>query len=190
MPRTTKGPTVQVRVKRLFEALLDFANWEFDECDSKIQVNWQAEDSVNPKLIVRTTLADLHWLTKKDNYPGELTKPQIREALNRLKDFLKILEDNRTQTQGVDTWHFTLTLWSKWSKDKEKNLQQFDLLWKNSRSDNSKKLEAAFKKAPLTPQFWGEQDQTTSVLPPKVGGAGGASTGMMSAAPCWKNRSV
>jgi energy-coupling factor transporter ATP-binding protein EcfA2 len=170
MPRKTYGHQVKTRVKRLFEALLDFANWEFDECDLKTQVNWQAEDSANPKLIVRTTLADLYWLTKKDKYPSELTKPQIREALNILKDFLKILEDNRTQTQGVDTWHFTLRLWSK---DKEKNLQQFEKAWEDSRPDKSKKLEAAFEKAPLTPQFWGEQDQTTSVLPPKVGGAGG-----------------
>jgi HEAT repeat protein len=144
MPRKTYGPQVKARVKRLLEALLDFANWEFDECDLDIEVNWQAEDSANPKLVVRTTLADLYWLTKKDNYPGELTKPQIREALNILKDFLKILEDNRTKTQGVETWHFTLTLWSK---DKEKNLQQFEQAWEDSRPDKSKALEATFKKS-------------------------------------------
>ncbi len=112
MPRTTKGPQVKTRVKRLFEALLDFVNGEFHD-SFDIEFKWEAEDSANPKLIVRTTLVVLGWLTAKDKYSGKLTKPQIGQALNLLKKFLKILEDNRTKTQGVDTWHFSLTLWSK-----------------------------------------------------------------------------
>ncbi|MEG4070328.1 NACHT domain-containing protein [Microcoleus sp. Pol11C2] len=143
MPRNTYGPTVKERVKRLLEALLAFVDWEFED-SFDIKSKWEAEDSTNPKLIVETTLVTLEWLIAKDKYPGKLTKPKIREALNLLKDFLKILEDNRTQTKGVDTWHFTLTLWSK---DREKNLKQFDKAWEDSRPEKSKALEANFKKS-------------------------------------------
>ena len=143
MPRNTYGDTVKKRVKRLLEALLAFVNWEFEE-SFDIESKWEAEDSTNPKLIVKTTLVTLELLIAKDKYPGKLTKPQIREALNLLKDFLKILEDNRTKTKGVDTWHFTLTLWSK---DQEKNLKQFDKAWEDSRPEKSKAVEANFKKS-------------------------------------------
>ena len=143
MPRNTYGSTIKERVKRLLEALLAFVDWEFED-SFDIKSKWEAEDSTNPKLIVETTLVTLEWLIEKDKYPGKLTKPKIREALNLLKDFLKILEDNRTQTKGVDTWHFTLTLWSK---DREKNLKQFDKAWEDSRPEKSKALEANFKKS-------------------------------------------
>ncbi|MFP5274186.1 NACHT C-terminal alpha/beta 1 domain-containing protein [Coleofasciculus sp.] len=144
MARNTYGPTVKARVKRLLEALLSFVNWEFEESGLDIEFKWEAEDSANPKLIVRTRRVVLELLTAKDKYPGQLTDSQIREALKILKNFLKILKDNRTQTKGVDTWHFTLTLWSK---DKEKNLQKFEKTWEDSRPDKSKALEATFKKS-------------------------------------------
>ncbi|MGB5960081.1 MAG: HEAT repeat domain-containing protein [Coleofasciculaceae cyanobacterium] len=152
MPRNTYGPAVKARVKRLLEALLSFVNCEFEESDLDIEFKWEVEDTSNPKLIIRTTLADLHWLTKKDKHSGELTKAQIRQALKLLdkkteKNLVKILEDNRTQTQGVETWHFTLTLWSK---DKEKNLQKFERVWEDNRSDKSKDLEATFKKSEVS----------------------------------------
>ncbi|MHC5751291.1 MAG: NB-ARC domain-containing protein, partial [Nostoc sp.] len=67
----------------------------------------------------------------------------IREALNSLKDFVKILEDNRTQTKGSDEWHFTLKLWSR---DKERNLKRFDEVWQSNRPNKSKVLEANFQK--------------------------------------------
>jgi predicted NACHT family NTPase len=144
MPRNTYGPTVKARAKRLLEALLSFVNWEFEESGLDIEFKWEAEDSANPKLIVRTRRVVLELLTAKDKYPGQLTDSQIREALKILKNFLNILKDNRTKTQGVETWHFTLTLWSK---DKEKNLKQFEQLWEDSRPDKSKDLEATFKKS-------------------------------------------
>ncbi|MFN6570731.1 NB-ARC domain-containing protein [Dendronalium sp. ChiSLP03b] len=135
MPRTTYGPQIQKRVKRLLEALLGFADGEFEDGGFKIQHDWKEEDSANPKLTVRTTLVTLELLTQKDKYPGKLTKAQIREALNLLKDFLKILEDNRLQTKGVEDWHFTLKLWSK---DREKNLKRFDEIWESKRPKKSK----------------------------------------------------
>ncbi|MEH1890258.1 MAG: hypothetical protein V7K92_12655 [Nostoc sp.] len=109
MPKKTYGTEVKARVKRLLEALLDFAK-EFEDSKFDIKFKWEAENSANPKLIIKTTLVALEYLTEKDKYPGKLTKPQIREALSLLKDFLEILEDNRTQTKGVNIWHFTLKL--------------------------------------------------------------------------------
>uniref|UniRef100_UPI001D21C8D8 NB-ARC domain-containing protein n=1 Tax=Nostoc sp. LPT TaxID=2815387 RepID=UPI001D21C8D8 len=139
MPRTTYGPQIQKRVKRLLEALLCFVDGEFEDDNFKIESDWKEADSVNPKLTVQTTLVVLELLTQKDKYPGKLTKAQIREALNLLKDFLKILEDNRLQTQGSDDWRFTLKLWSK---DREKNLKGFDEAWEKKRPKKSKKLAA------------------------------------------------
>ncbi|MEH2081102.1 MAG: NB-ARC domain-containing protein [Nostoc sp.] len=139
MPRTTYGPEIQKRVKRLLEALLRFVDGEFEDGNFKIESDWKEADSVNPKLTVQTTLVVLELLTQKDKYSGKLTKAQIREALNLLKDFLKILEDNRLQTQGSDDWRFTLKLWSK---DREKNLKGFDEAWEKKRPKKSKKLAA------------------------------------------------
>ncbi len=135
MPRTTYGPQIQKRVKRLLEALLYFVDGEFEDGNFKIEYDWKEEDSANPKLTVQTTLVTLELLTQKDKYPGKLTKVQIREALNLLKDFLKILEDNRLHTQGSEDWHFTLKLWSR---DREKNLKRFDEGWENNRPKKSK----------------------------------------------------
>ncbi|MBN3893256.1 MAG: hypothetical protein HWQ43_30405 [Nostoc sp. JL31] len=135
MPRTTYGPQIQKRVKRLLEGLLCFVDGEFEDGNFKIESDWKEADSANPKLTVQTTLVVLELLTQKDKYPGKLTKAQIREALNLLKDFLKILEDNRLQTKGVDEWHFTLKLWSR---DRERNLKRFDEAWESSRPEKSK----------------------------------------------------
>ncbi|MEH2421920.1 MAG: NB-ARC domain-containing protein [Nostoc sp.] len=139
MPRTTYGPEIQKRVKRLLKTLLCFVDGEFEDGNFKIESDWKEEDSANPKLTVQTTLIALELLTQKDKCPGKLTKAQIREALNLLKDFLKILEDNRLQTQGSDDWRFTLKLWSK---DREKNLKGFDEAWEKNRPKKSKKLAA------------------------------------------------
>ncbi|WP_084226980.1 NB-ARC domain-containing protein [Nostoc sp. KVJ20] len=143
MPRQTYGPEPKKRVKRLLEALLYFVDGEFGDSNFKIESDWKEADSINPKLTVQTTLVVLELLTQKDRYPGKLTKAQIREALNLLKDFLKILEDNRLQTQGSDDWHFTLKLWSR---DREKNLKEFDEAWEKNRPKKSKELAANLSK--------------------------------------------
>ncbi|MEH1950525.1 MAG: NB-ARC domain-containing protein [Nostoc sp.] len=135
MPRITYGPQIQKRVKRLLEALFCFVDGEFEDDNFKIESDWKEADSANPKLTVQTTLVALELLTQKDKYPGKLAKAQIREALNLLKDFLKILEDNRLQTKGVEEWRFTLKLWSR---DREKNLKRFDEAWESSRPEKSK----------------------------------------------------
>ncbi|MBD2342482.1 hypothetical protein H6G64_36925 [Calothrix sp. FACHB-156] len=136
----SKGPVIQKRVKRLLAALLGFAAGEFED-DFKIEYDWKEADSANPKLTIKTTLVTLELLTLKDEYPGKLTKTQIREALNLLKDFAKILEDNRIQTKGSDDWHFTLKLWSR---DKQNNLKRFDEVWQSNKSKKSPQLEANY----------------------------------------------
>ncbi|OYD96284.1 signal transduction protein [Nostoc sp. 'Peltigera membranacea cyanobiont' 210A] len=151
MPKYTYGFIVKKRVKRLLEALLDFANWEFEDSKFDIKFKWEAENSANPKLIIETTQVALGYLTEKDKYPSNLSKTQIQEALNLLKDFLKILEDNRIQTQGIESWHFTLRLWSK---DKKKNLDQFEKAWEASRPEKSKALQANSQKSDES--YWQE----------------------------------
>ncbi|WP_062291611.1 NB-ARC domain-containing protein [Nostoc piscinale] len=142
----SKGPEIQKRVKRLLEALLCFVAGEIEEDNLKIEYDWKEEDSVNPKLTIKTTLVTLELLTQKDEHPGKLTKTQIREALNLLKDFVKILEDNRIQTKGSDDWHFTLKLWSR---DREKNLKQFDEVWEKNRPNKSKLANSSPNLSPL-----------------------------------------
>ncbi|EKE96501.1 NB-ARC domain-containing protein, partial [Tolypothrix sp. PCC 7601] len=152
MPRTTYGTQPKKRVKRLLEALLCFADGEFGEDKFNIEYHWKEQDSANPKLTMKTTLVTLELLTLKDKDPGKLTKTQIREALNLLKDFVKILEDNRIHTKGVDEWHFSLKLWSR---DREENLKQFDKVWESNRPKKSQQLEAHFTKdrsATVVPQ--------------------------------------
>ncbi|MBD2441059.1 NB-ARC domain-containing protein [Nostoc sp. FACHB-110] len=147
MPKTTYGPAIQKRVKRLLAALLCFAAGEVEKDNLKIEYDWKEEDNVNPKLTIKTTLVTLELLTQKDEHPGKLTKTQIREALNLLKDFVKILEDNRIQTKGSDDWHFTLKLWSR---DREKNLKQFDEVWEKNRPNKSRTQDEDVAVAPQT----------------------------------------
>ncbi|MDF5739184.1 MULTISPECIES: NB-ARC domain-containing protein [unclassified Nostoc] len=167
MPRTTYGSQIQKRVKRLLEALLCFVDREFEDSDLKIKYDWKDEDSANLKLTVQTTLVTLELLTQKDKYPGKLTKDQIREALNLLKDFLNILEDNRIQIKGIEEWRFTLKLWSR---DREKNLKRFDETWENSRPKKSKELAAtpeiklALFQAPPLPEHFVKRPEYSDVL--------------------------
>ena len=131
MPQYSHGSDVQAWVKRLLEALLSYVNYEFEE-QVELSFNWQMEN----RLVVRTTLTALVELTQKDQYEGKLDQRKIREALRYyLKDFLQILEDNRTPTQGSKKWHFTLKLWSK---QKEENLRQFEQLWEQKKQEKSK----------------------------------------------------
>ena len=109
MPRATYGNQVRSRVKHLLTAILSYANDELENSDllrDHVEVYWQSET----QLVVRTKLRNLEELTSKKG--EQLTKEQIREALNRLQD-LGILQDNRTTPKGSEIWHFTLKLWSK-----------------------------------------------------------------------------
>ncbi|MCD8486231.1 MAG: tetratricopeptide repeat protein [Desertifilum sp.] len=144
MARRSLGSDVQARVKRFFEGLLAYIDNEYEEGDSiKIDFNWQGETQV----VVKAKRRYLEELTLKDRYEGELTPPQVREALKRLEDYLGILEDHRTTPQGSDEWHFTLHLWHR---DKAENLKRFDLEWEQRRPEKSK--QAAAKTRTVSPE--------------------------------------
>jgi DNA replication protein DnaC len=136
MARPNYGPQAKKRTKRLLEALLAYANYEVDEGDRlDIQFRWQAEN----QLVVKTKVRVLEELTSLDKYPDKLTKEQIKEALQLLRKFLEILEDNRITPQGSEDWHFTLKLWHG-RHDTEANLKRFDVEWEGRRPEKSKKV--------------------------------------------------
>jgi hypothetical protein len=97
MARPNYGPQAKQRTKRLLEALLAYANHELEDAERlKIQSNWNSEK----RLIVKTKIRFLQELTALAPPGGKLNSEQIKEALHRLEDFLRILEDNRVKTQG------------------------------------------------------------------------------------------
>ena len=122
---------------RLLEALLDFVNYEMEECEHiPIKAHWKDTDGTSQQLVIETKLRALQELTQKDRYEGELSVDQIRESINRMKDFLKILSDFRFHERGSDIWNFSLSLWSK---DKTENLKKFQKKWEENRPDKSKR---------------------------------------------------
>lgn len=138
MKHYSYGDIVRGRVKHLFEVLLSYAYDELEGTEqfhSDLKVNWQTEK----QLVVRTKLRTLEKLTEKDELPDKLTKEEIREAINHLKNYLKILADNRESSRGSEDWHFTLELWSK---DKEENLRRFDAEWQAKLPPKSKLLSS------------------------------------------------
>jgi AAA-like domain/Effector-associated domain 4 len=134
MARPNYGPQAKKRAKRLLEVLLAYANHELEVDDpAQIQVIWQTDT----QLVVRTKIRFLEELTAIDPNEVKLNAVQIKEALKRLEDFLAILEDNRSSTQGSENWHFTLKLWHKryyWHA----NLERFDVEWERRRLEKSK----------------------------------------------------
>ena len=136
MPRFDIGDRVKGRVKRLLEVLLDHAEKDLSEYDRvSFDCRWQEKDGAH-QLVIQTKLRFVEALTAKDSQPGKLSKAQITEALKRLEDFLGVLEDNRTKTQGKEEWHFTLKLWNQ---GKEKNLWQFEEEWQQRKAARAKR---------------------------------------------------
>ncbi|MBD1936447.1 tetratricopeptide repeat protein [Microcoleus sp. FACHB-68] len=145
MARPSYGEEVKARVKRLFEALLAYVNDEYEE-GNKISIQFTRQNET--QIAIRGKRRCLEELTLKDKYEGKLTDAQVREALKRLEDFLGILEDNRSATQGSEEWHFTLKLWHK---DKAENLRQFDIEWEAKRPEKSKQAAAKLSPPPINP---------------------------------------
>ncbi|MEA5499122.1 WD40 domain-containing protein [Limnoraphis robusta] len=136
MPRPNYGPQSKKRTKRLLEVLITYANGELEKCDryeSQIQVNWQTEK----QLVVRTKVRYLEALTAEIGTGEKLNGTQLKESLKSLQDFIEILEDNRSSTQGSDSWHFTLKLWHH-RRDTAANLAEFEQQWEQRRSPKSK----------------------------------------------------
>ena len=131
MPNYSYGEVVKNRVKLVLEALRCYAYYELEQ-SFDFESQWEPEKSNN--LNIKTTLQELAALTGNDKY-GTKAKTQIGETLKHyLKEYLEILEDNRTKTQGSDEWIFTLKLWGR---DKELNLRKFDELWEKKRRGKS-----------------------------------------------------
>jgi hypothetical protein len=137
MARATYGPKVKERAEFLFKTLLQCANYEIAECDPiSLRCKWEPRSSTASELIVETTLRALVELCSKNTNEQPLTKDEIRESLNRMADFLKILKDHRVKSQGSEDWHFTLILWST---QIDENVQKFGQTWEANRPPKSKK---------------------------------------------------
>ena len=125
------------RSRRLLQSIVSFALGELEGCDRvKVSCSWVSDEVLR----VHTTLRDLVELTTRDDLGEALKKPQVAEALNRMKDFLEILVDERVHDQGSEDWLFTLKLWSR---DIPENLRSFEMEWENRRSPQSKAVTAA-----------------------------------------------
>ncbi|MBD2519876.1 tetratricopeptide repeat protein [Nostoc sp. FACHB-973] len=136
MARVSYGNDVKARVKQLLEKFLAYANNGVDNSERfKIDTCWETSKQV----IVKTQLRVLAELS-------DLTTKQVGEALNRLEDFLGILEDLRVHKQGSADWHFRLTLWCD-KGDKEGNLSKFDAEWQRRREELPGVQRAEAKKA-------------------------------------------
>lgn len=131
------GPIPKQRTRRLLEALLDYANHELDNCD-RLEIEIRPEPDAKT-LVVKTKVRILEELTAKSRLNGKLKKEHIKDALYYLKEFLEILEDCRTKTQGSEDWHFKLKLWYK-QHDKPANLRRFDEEWESRRSQKSRQV--------------------------------------------------
>jgi predicted NACHT family NTPase len=147
MARSGYGPQAKKKARHLLEILLSYANDELEDCGHlKIEFSWKSETN----LIIKTTVRQLEALTDRALHAAEgnrvfpdskLTSEQIKEALKRYKDFLAILEDHRTKTQGADVWHFTLKLWFG-RQEKASNLRCFDEEWERRRPEKSRQMAA------------------------------------------------
>jgi WD40 repeat protein len=146
MPRSSFGPESREQAKKLFKSLLDLANGTIEAQHlPPIQLHWQNDY----RLVVRTKVRTLEQLLETTLGSQRLNKSQIKEALKRLEDFLGILEDNRTVTQGSEDWHFTLTLWHP-RHATEQNLKQLDLEWEKRRATKYNR-QSAPSPTPLEP---------------------------------------
>lgn len=140
MVRVSYGDEVEARVRKLLERFLAYVNDELEDSELyKIALNWETPQQV----IVRTQLRVLAELSG-------LSKEQVRDSLNALKDFVEIIEDLREHKRGSEDWHFRLKLWHDKS-DKQGNLQKFDAEWQSRREKLPGVQRAEGKKAKLSP---------------------------------------
>jgi HEAT repeat protein len=151
MPRPTYGPEVQRRTAALFTLLLDYANDDLavdepalDRLRPQIQTHWQSQQ----QLVVRTNVRSLQALSNL-GHSAPLTATQIKESLRRLADFLAVLDDNRPNPTGSETWHFTLKLWCH-RRDRATLLAHFDQYWQSRRSQPAPILERTPAATPAT----------------------------------------
>ena len=139
MPRISTSDRVKKRIVHLLKKMLDYANQGSEYSDrflDRISVRWLDDTAGRPKLVIRSKLRSLLALVFPDQ-PEQFTKEHLRHDLRVLKDFLGILEDNRTKTQGAENWHFTLKLWYR---STERNLKAFEHEWTRLKSQKTKSV--------------------------------------------------
>jgi len=143
MARRSYGSAVKYRTKLFLAALLDYANNQLKVEENSLRVlrgnletKWQSEI----RLLVRTQVRSLETLTRLVYPTNPLNSQNVKEVLNRLKDFLAILEDNRFSPAGSHTWEFTINLWHP-RHQREANLQTLETEWENRRSLKSKQAD-------------------------------------------------
>lgn len=175
MPRDTWGDKVKGRVKRFFEALLSYLNYELDipDCLSRqLIVKRQTEK----QFVVVTELEVLAKLTVADGYGKQLDPEEIRQALGYLKK-LGIYQDNRVVI-GTKAWHFTLELWSQY-QNKVENLRQFDLAWQAKRPQKSRDLHPVSENTQVTTKESIAMDDGLNSLPKQPEPAEGIRQGIL-----------
>jgi tetratricopeptide (TPR) repeat protein len=139
MPNFSYGPDLQTRVQQLLELLLDCANHNLDENLTSINLDARWEDGEELHLAVETTLEDLRLLIYGKAKVSKQVKENQRKEIGAFLthyfgEFLEIWCDRRVKKKGSPRWIFSLKLWSK---DKDKNLQQFQQQWRNRQPENS-----------------------------------------------------
>ncbi len=137
MPSSQKksyGPIVHARVCRVLKGILEATKVGEVSDSKKLQFRWQDEAAGRQKVTIETTLQTLIHVTNQDGQ-ATVTTANVREALEAMRDFLGIMQDHRVKTKGEAQWKFTLALWSR---DIQRNLNEFDKLWESKRSPRSK----------------------------------------------------
>lgn len=157
MPRLSTSNQAKASAAHLLERLIAYANNELPDCEylsQQLVTRWLI-DTDRPKLVIQTKLSGLVALisTEKKN---QITKEHIRHDLRLFREFMNILEDNRTKTQGTENWHFTLQLWHRSTRQ---NLEEFEREW------NARKLlqSKAWQAKPIAANL--SQPQKTAVVP-------------------------
>jgi hypothetical protein len=126
----TKGRVLKERVWCFVEALLTRAEDSFD-----FEVHWEDENTGRPNFVVKTKRRFLESL-------AQLKKQELTDVIKSLEN-LRIWDDRRLRRgKGSEIGSFALKLWST---DAQRNWEQFDRIWEDSRPDKSKDLEETFK---------------------------------------------
>jgi hypothetical protein len=129
----TQGQVIKKRVWCFVEALLNHA-----EDSPDFEVHWETDKSTDrPIFVVNTKRRFLLSLTG-------LKTTELTEVIASLEN-LKIWDDRRLKRgQGSQIGAFALKLWSR---DAERNREQFERVWEANRPEKSKALEANYQKS-------------------------------------------
>ena len=133
MRRPTQGQVIKQRVWCFVEALLTSA-----EDSPDFEVHWETDKGTErPIFVVKTQRRFLESLTG-------LKSDKLTEVIKSL-EHLKIWDDRRPRRgKGSPIGAFALKLWSR---DTERNLEQFEKVWEANRPEKSKVLEATQQKS-------------------------------------------